>query len=201
MKKFLKIFLPCCIILIVSALWGFRFYSLNSEVEIPNIEWHSMGESVPYEDDFFHRADESREGYAITVQSATLMSYEEYVKAHGETIDYIGEDQVKPTYVYDLEVNIQNHNTVDDPAKGIDLVNTRLLASNDSMQVNDRLFALVYPKLDGQLGFCLQPNSALTLHLPYVTYEKNTKDKLLKKDWSLLLSLYPTEKRINVEPN
>lgn len=101
--------------------------------------------------------------------------------------------------IYDVEVYIQNNKTEDD-MKGLDLVNSRLVSTNASMQVNDRLFGLLYPHLEGQMGFSLKPNSDMTIHLPYAEYKEKNCESILSRDYHFLMSMYPTKKMIEIKP-
>lgn len=200
MKKAVKTIIICTFTVTLISLWAFRFYSVNQNVASPTTKIYAQGEVVPYENDFFHRDDESRNGYEITVVSATLMTYKKFVTLHNKTEEYISSDKIHPVYIYDIEISVKNNNTQDDTTKGIDLINTRLVTTNDSMQVNEDLFDLLYPDLSGQFGFSLRPESEMIFHLPYATYESDlTEKKILSKDWYLLISMYPTKKMIRVK--
>ena len=199
MKKRLKVIVPIFLAVCFVAVWGFRFHTVNAETKPTPVKVYKMGEPAPYEKDFFHFADEGLEGYVLTVKSAKLMTYKDFVELHGQTEDFIPKNEIRPTYVYDVEVYIQNHKT-EDKMKGIDLVNSRLVSANASMQVNSRLFGLLYPHLDGNMVFSLNPNSDMTMHLPYAEYEETSKEKLLSRDYSLLMTMYPTKKMIEIKP-
>lgn len=200
MKNKIKIILIISLVIAFFGLWAFRFSVVNKDVDVSTVKYYRQGEAVKYENDFFNRDDESRDGYEITVVSSSLTTYDEYIKTCNNGVDCIDADVIHPTFIYDIEVLVRNNNTEDDLYKGIDLINTRLVTVNDSMQVNDALFSVLYPNLSGVLGFSLKPKSEMTFHLPYATYEENlTEQKILSKDWQLLISLYPTEKLIEVK--
>ena len=198
MKKRVKVILPIILVVCFSVVWGFRFRTVNTEVKSTPVKIYKTGESALYEKDFFHYADEDLDGYAITVKSAKLMTYKEFVNRHGQTEDFIPKDEIHPTYIYDVEVYIQNNKTEDD-MKGIDLVNSRLVSTNASMQVNDRLFGLLYPHLKGQMGFSLKPNSDMTIHLPYAEYKEKKRETILSRNYYFLMSMYPTKKMIEIK--
>lgn len=200
MKKRLKVISPIILVVCFAVVWGFWFHAVNAEIKPTPTKIYQMNEAAPYEKDFFHYLDENRNGYEITVKSAKLMSYKEFVEQHGQTEDYIPENEIQPKYIYDVEVYVKNSNTEDDMAKGIELINTRLVSTNASMQVNDRLFGLLYPHLEGQMGFSLKPNSDMTLHLPYAEYEENNRETILSRDYYFLMSMYPTKKMIALNP-
>lgn len=199
MKKRLKVTVPIILIVVFTAIWGFRFCTVNAEVKPNPVKIYKTGEPAPYENDFFHIQDENLNGYVLTVKSATLLTYKEFVEAHGQNEDFISKEETHPTYIYDIEVYIQNHKTEDD-MKGIDLVNTLLVSTNASMQVNSSLFGLLYPHLDGNMAFSLKPNSDITMHLPYAEYVETSKEKILSRDYFLLMTMYPTKKMIEITP-
>lgn len=199
MKRRLKNVLPIILIVCVAVVWSIRFRIVNTEVEPTPVKIYKTGESAPYEKDFFHYVDENLEGYVIAVKSAKLMTYKEFVNLYGQTEDIIPKDEIHPTYIYDVEVYIQN-NKAEDDMKGLDLVNSRLVSANASMQVNDRLFGLLYPHLEGQMGFSLKPNSDMTIHLPYAEYKEKNSETILFRDYHFLMSMYPTKKMIEIKP-
>ena len=114
MKKRLKVIVPIFLAVCFVAVWGFRFHTVNAETKPTPVKVYKMGEPAPYEKDFFHFADEGLEGYVLTVKSAKLMTYKEFVELHGQTEDFIPKNEIRPTYVYDVEVYIQNHKTEDE---------------------------------------------------------------------------------------
>ncbi len=199
MKKRLKVIVPIILVVCFAAVWGFRFHAVNQSIEQVPVKIYKMGEPAPYEKDFFHYADENLDGYVLTVKSAKLITYKAFVELHGQTEDFIPKDEIHPTYIYDIEVYIQNRKTEDD-MQGIDLVNSRLVCENASMQVNDRLFGLLYPHLEGQMGFSLKPNSDMTVHLPYAEYKEKNRETILSRNYYFLMSMYPTKKMIEVNP-
>lgn len=76
-------------------------------------------------------------------------------------------------------------------------------ASNETLQVNSELWALVRPDLAGELGIRIRPGTEYTIHLPYTRPANMDRifsaKKLLTKDYHLLLSLYPTKKIIRLK--
>ncbi len=201
MKKRTKLMFCAVLVLCFAVIWSLRFYAVNSNIHSSEVKIYTLGEAAPYEKDFFHRIDENRDGYVITVESAKLMTYKAFAHAHGVTESYISEEDSRPKYVYDIEVLIKNNNTQDDLTKGIDLINTRLVSSNASMQVDDRLFGLLYPHLSEQMSFSLKPESDMLMHLPYAEYEEDDYDILNRRDYYLLMSMYPTKKMIALKPS
>jgi len=200
MKHRIKSILIISLVAAFLGLWAFRFSAVNKGIDLPTVKYYRQGDTVEYGNDFFNRDDEKRDGYEITVVSASLTAYDEYIGKYNNGIDCISEDAIRPTFIYDVEVLVKNKNTEDNPYKGIDLINTRLVTVNDSMQVNDALFAVLYPNLSGQSGFSLKPESEMELHLLFATYAENeTEQKILSKDWQLLISMYPTKKLISLQ--
>lgn len=197
MKKRLKILLTLIIAAGAVAGWSIRFYKVNSAVNLPESKIYSLGERAEYGEDFFYLSDESRAGYFITVKSARLITYDEFVSTYGKPEQ---DSPLKPVLVYDVEAYIENENTADDESKGIDLVNTRLVTANDSIQVDFTLFGVIYSNLSGVSGFSLKPCTAMTFHLPFTVYDESADMKEISSDdWYLLMSMYPTKKMISIK--
>lgn len=196
MKRRLKVILTLIITAAAIAGWSVRFCKINGAVKLPETKIYSLGERADYGEDFFYRSDESRAGYFITVKSARLITYDEFVSTYGEP----EQSPLKPVFVYDVEAYIENENTVDDESKGIDLVNTRLVTINDSIQVDFTLFGVIYPNLSGVSGFSLKPCTAMTFHLPFTVYDESADMKeISSEEWYLLMSMYPTKKMISIK--
>lgn len=203
MKMNTKTACICLGLLLVLTLWGFRVYHINVGIEEQKTEVYQIGEVVSLGEDFYFSSTECIDGYEISVLSAKLMTYQEFVKEHGEREDYIEDEWMRPKYVYDVEVEIWNRNFEEDNSRGINMVVLTLNSINDVMQVNDDLFTLLYPHLDAAWGFALRPESSMVMHLPYGTsgYQKyDTYEGIDGKEWYLLLSMYPVKKMILVNP-
>lgn len=186
----------------VIVAWGARVYCLSAGIEKQQTEIYQIGEKVEYGKDFFYLASEAIEGYDITVLSAELKTYQEFVKEYGDKEVHFREEWMRPDYVYDVEVLIHNKNQEEDQGSGINLIETRLVSVDDSMQICDELFAMLYPHLEGQTGFALRPDSSMTMHFPYVQpgWAKKflSHDKVVSSDWYLILTMYPVKKMIAV---
>lgn len=198
-KRILGIMLALCL----TAAWLLRVITLNISAERVETVIYEMHEPVLLEEDFFYNGDDVAAGYEITVESAQIRSYEEYIAEYGGTIDLIPEER-RPEYVYDVEIRIRNYNKEDSNSTGFNLISCRLQAVNDTMQVSDELFGLLYPHLEGTFGFSLRPETEMTMHLPYIrSYVMDKYDsyeKMKNRQYYMLLSMYPVKRMIAVEP-
>ncbi len=201
MKKLMRCGIPAALAALCLTAWGVRVYQLNAGIEKLQTVRYAMGEQVEFGDDYYYHPSESLAGYDITVQSATLMSYRDFVEAHGETVDYMPEES-RPYYVYDIVVLLHNKNTEANQTAGISFIDMALETTDDFVQVNNDLFALLYPDLEGAMGYALRPDSSAIMHMPYAFGHPSGKkwayEEILSKNWYLRLSLYPTKKLIAV---
>lgn len=184
-------------------LWGVRVYQVNAGISLPETKIYQMGETVPFGKDFYFYSAEIIDGYEVTVLSARLMTYQEFMAEYGQQEDYIADEWHRPRFVYDVEVEISNRNREEDNTRGINMINFSLHSVNDILQVNNDLFSMLYPHLDASWGFALRPESSMVMHIPYGTagYQKYyTYEGISSTDWYLLLSMYPVKKMILVNP-
>ncbi len=201
-KSIWKIIAPV-ILLVCAALIGMRIYNVNKDVELPPVEVYPEGEYAALGDNYFWQENEMSPGYEVKVESAAFKKYADFVAEYGEDEDYLDEGY-RPEYVLDLELTIRNTNTDEETGRGIDFVNMRVQSENESFQIHSMLFALVRPDLGGVLGVKVRPGTEATLHLPYTrSYSFDdfiTGEKLMAKDYYLLLSMYPEKVIIGLDP-
>jgi hypothetical protein len=205
MKNILIILCAVCL----AAVWGVRFYYVNSTCEKPQIEIYDSGEMVPVGKNFFLTADDDKDGYEFRVDSASVKTLENFLAENGQPADYFREGNhpavFVPKYIYDVEVTVRNaYNENTDPeAASVSLVTTVLKSANQLLQVHYELFDMLYPQLGGNYGFKLRPDSEMTFHFPFAAIpmyaEACDLDYFESEQFYLLISMYPVEKLIRVE--
>lgn len=63
---------------VLAICWGGRFYIINKDVDAPIVQVFAKGEQVAVEKDFFDYAEESMDGYTVTVLDAELLSVHDF---------------------------------------------------------------------------------------------------------------------------
>ena len=184
-----------------------KIVTLNINAERPVIEQYQMGEFVPLEDNYHDFSDENMQGYEIKVNSAEVLSYEEFLLKHNLKHEDIPVEEYSelPKYVYDLNITIKKTVVTDLDYEGISLASTRLYSNNDTFQISDELFGALYPHLYLSWGLKLRPSSEMQIHFPYVPLPINepyyTIDSIKKTNFSLRICQYPVQKKILIFPD
>ncbi len=204
MKKLIKRSIIATVVTFLFAAWGVGFYNVNSKSEKPIVKIYNMGETAAIGKNFCQTANEDNEGYEFTVKGGTVKTLTEFLNENGKEADYLKQLDPKafePSCVYVLEVGVRNVGNTNQ--KGFSLVGMPLVTSNLQLQVNDYLFDLLYPKLAGNYGFAVRPDTEMTMYLPF-TATKNT-DKycdphfLTSEQFYFVISWYPEEIKIKVD--
>lgn len=207
MDKFMKrkkiVIISCLSLLFM--LCCSKIYVLNSTCQKPEIEIYESNISVPIGENFYANASEDLDGFEFIVHNAKIYTYEQYLDQFDLYNDNTSETEAyTPQYVYDVEVTIRNvyNNNTDPQAAAINLVTTVLKSSNHQIQVNGKLFSILYPQLRGAYGFKLRTESEMTFHFPYTAIQeyddKCDRNYYESEEFYLLISMYPTEKMIRV---
>lgn len=203
MKKKIAVFSPIVLFLIV---WAFAVWNINATAEKPIVETYSMQDTVAYGENYFRRSDNIIDGYTVTVLSAEIVPYEEYVQKQGITppermTDETGNFLYRPEYVYDVEVRFSN---TDNEEGTVDMFDT-LLVNDDALmlRVDADLWDCMYPQLAGSYSFRLRPNTEMVFHLPFVVEavysERYPMKRVQKEKMSLVISQYPVKKVIELK--
>lgn len=202
MKK--RALLICLAVLVCLSGIGVRIWYVNQERKDSVKKIYSMGEMVPYEDDFFYRSDEIRDMYEIGVLSAKIMTTEKYLQELGVTKEDVWGEMEAPKLIIDVEVRVRNKDTsTENNEQGIDCLNTILISGGDYFQMDHELLYTLYPQIEqqGNAGFRLRNNTEMVMHFPYSDgYLSLTNIERIKgQDLYMLLSMYPTKKMIKIE--
>lgn len=203
--------LTLLIIILLIFAWGTRFIYLNVSAEKPIIEIYEMGEKVYYGDNFYYYSDENRNGYNITVASAKLISYEDYAKENNLKLPELTSESVsgesiynfRPQYVYNVEVILYNEIMTNG---ALDMFETLLVSGAVRMRVDETLWTLLYPKLNGSYAFRINDTEKRIYNLPFVIETASQEDiidfnYLNNNIFYLTISQYPIKKVIKVNLN
>lgn len=159
-----------------------------------------MNENVPYEDDYFRRADNILNGYSATVLGYEIIPYDEYAEKYNIDLPEIETDEAgntiyRPEYVYDVEIKFVN---TDNEDGAIDMFDTLLVNGKELMlRADEYLWDEMYPQLAGSYSFRLRTNTERSFIFRLLLNRYTVNDirlKNQKQNMSLVISQYP-EKR------
>ena len=94
MKKKVTV-ISACLVLFVAWLFGVIY--TNVRAERPVVKTYYMNENVPYEDDYFRRADNILNGYSATVLGYEIIPYDEYAEKYNIDLPEIETDEAGNT--------------------------------------------------------------------------------------------------------
>ena len=154
MKKKVTV-ISACLVLFVAWLFGVIY--TNVRAERPVVKIYYMNENVPYEDDYFRRADNILNGYSATVLGYEIIPYDEYAEKYNIDLPEIETDEAgntiyRPEYVYDVEIKFANTENEDGT---IDMFDTLLVNGKELMlRADEYLWDEMYPQRDRIRSAC-----------------------------------------------
>lgn len=205
-RSLMRMLAAGCAILAVGG-WLWRVIWLNAHTPFPERVVYAMGEKVPYDDDFFLSSREQRGEYSLTVKSAAVLPLREYAAIHQLTLSERNSygPIFWPDNVLEVIVEVERAEGFDEreASGGIDLFQTLLTTHNLRLPIKWELFDQLYPQLQEQKGFQLQPGTSMEFRLPFTpeTAEDQTvadEEYLKTKTFYLNLTLYPHKKQVEV---
>ena len=116
------------IILCLVVVFGLRFYDVNRNVKTSIIQEFSVGEVVPFGDDFNNSPDENMNGYALQVLSSEIVSVDEFNEKYNQSNEEIVDDLTE--YYYLVHVSFENSNKMQDVENGVLLDLISLVGTN-----------------------------------------------------------------------
>lgn len=194
-KKFHKMISPI-IILILSCLWCWRYYSINKQFDtLTNItnEEYKIGDQVFFENDYIEYRQNAN-GYWLRVDDFEIIDCRSYFGSHSF------DEPKQPELLAFVYVTLGNDsNTTDE----IILTEFILHSINANMYVSWDMLIWGNPILDGHYGIRLPIEETCSLVLPFYLY----RDNFNSRDWNninkcelfLQITSYPTIKNIVVQ--
>lgn len=178
-----------------------RIWLVNTTLPRIPLEYHDAGEWVELEGAFQNSAKEGTENYALMVESATIMTYDEYLRRHGDGSHQTGEHGDERCVV-DVAVRIRNDGEDDGGLNTFQMVLVPERANEylicDVMQ-QDSLWPQVQQGAGSNVH--IRPGTEYVAHIPYVfnggaeVYDREVGDR----DFTLLASRMPVRKMIRVK--
>lgn len=196
--------------LVILAAIGIRIYTVNKNVQVTEKQFYEMGDEVDIGDNIFWYGEKAN-GYSVTVNSAKLMSFNEFVTKHELTnVENIfsgeaGMDQKYPEMIVDVEITIKNSNLVDTgDLTGIMAGEYRLIDGDCRLSRDLRLFALCNPTVGTNPYILLRPDSEMQIVIPFGFSPDDDvwpipEKRVRNGEFFLAVSLYPVQKNIRVE--
>ncbi len=192
MKKILKSLVILCVMLCVIFVGIERYRTVNKITQNPPVETFECGDEVVMGKDIL--INDSMEGYSIKVNSAQVLTYEEFLDKYNIEDEYT----YVPEKVYDVEIVLKNINALS--GIGVNLSEFYIQGKAVCASLDTNLYSSVNPSLNGILAIALRENTEITIHLPFALYQDNfrtdTWENLESYEMSLIVTLYPVKKRI-----
>lgn len=192
-----KIWIIIAGLLVLSAAWGIRFYSVNKDVDSPVIQVYEKGEEVPIGEDFFNYADEGMDGYTITVLDAELLPVGDFLQK------YNAEDQAEnlglfTDYIYTVRISVANRHNPYTGEKGVALQQYVLHGTNYVLSLEDTCYLIANPDMPGT-SFSLREGTDMEITLTFDVMSKAISIQHLMDDCpKLMITQYPHQKMIDI---
>lgn len=194
-KKRARIFLAAALAVLLAAAYAARYRQVNQELQGAPVVEYGIGEEVEMGKDFL--INFTMEGYAVTVNRAEVLTYEEFLEKYSLEDVY----SHVPDKVYDVEVTLANKGAEEGVGISLDEFQVQGPATGGSLDTN--LLGMCNEVLEeGMTAIALRENTEMVFHLPFGLYEENFR----KKNWENLddyemyfvATLYPTKKVIRL---
>lgn len=194
-KKYRRRILGSVFIVLLSALWIWRYYTINEyyqSLDQSSIPYYSMGEEVYFEDDFI-TLHESANGYSICVDDFKIVDYAEYINSLPE--------EIEPDYPSDklglVTITLRNHSNAEDAI----FLSSFTMHGIDSYQGMDwQLLTASNPVLGEGHGIRLREGMEMQFILPFVLRKEffgfDTWAHLENYQFYLQVTTFPAEKTI-----
>lgn len=145
---------------------GIRIWWINTTGFQFPVEICEMGEWVPLEGDFFYSSAENTDGYSVRLESAEVLSYEEFMARFDTDTEYLG---VQSRFdVILLQVGFQNEDNIDG---GVFIRDMNLLNGTLSAYYNrdDLYMEIANEKVGASEGISVQPGTEASMYMVYTT--------------------------------
>ena len=195
-----------------------RVRAVNADVREPEIVNYEMGREAALGENIFLDSYEDMNGYFVTVESAHILTYDEFMEKHKESIAASLEEgdslpdkdsQLFPEMVYEVNILVRNGGTEEKEDCGLAFMNYNLTATDFMLQISDSLYWLVNPGEPSMfMDFRLRPQTSMEFCLPFFFAPSSdavgpglglTEDEVRGAEMYLPVSLYPQQIQIRVE--
>lgn len=194
-KRFAAI---CISVILLSALWAWRYISLNnyySSLSDRSRKVYPAGEYVAFDTDWVTK-DVSANGYTIRIDDFAVVDYEAYIASLDTEYDAPYRKPDKLALVY---ITLKNENSTEE---GVMLTDLKLHGIDNYVGMDWDVLVMANPVLKGNYGIRLAQGKEYQLILPYDLEEeyfgKNTWRNIDDYMFYLHITAYPAEKDIKV---
>lgn len=203
---------------LVCACLVLRIRAVNGDVREPEIVNYEMGQEAALGENIFMDSYEDMNGYSVTVESAHILTYDEFMEKHKDSIEASLEEgdslpdkdsQVFPEMVYEVNILVRNGGTEEKEDCGLAFMNYNLTATDFILQISDSLYWLVNPGEPTMfMDFRLRPQTSMEFCLPFFFSPSSnasgpglglTEDEVRRAEIYLPVSLYPQQIQIRIE--
>lgn len=168
------------------------------------VETYFMGKTVDIGNNFFSDSVEAPNGYAIRVNSAELVSYEDLLTSCGVDPADLGfsEEIPLPQYTYMVNVTISNE---ENETGAIMALNYALYNQSLKIPVDYYLWGLMDESFSGEPGFRLRTNSEKNITIPFTPMALDTRTnnqeitrRMESEEFYFCVSEFPVRKQIAI---
>lgn len=204
MKDKAKIFVITFAVIALLCCYSARVVYINKNAKKSETEIFGQGEFVDLGDNYFYNSGEQLDGYSVKVESAKLMTLENFINSFGRSFDeykkQAEDDNVYLNrYVVCVELTIKNSHS---QGYGIDIISSRVCTVNYNLECNAYLFSYIYPDFEEYTYLKVREGTEFRIALPYLlipSYEEILGEKdLINADLYLNLTQYPIKKMIKL---
>ena len=178
---------------------GMRIQMVNVQAITVPTEVYQQEEKLELDGAFVEVVKENTQGYALKVNAAQLVSYNEYLREHGmEKVAGSGHDN---KCIVEVDITFFNEGNTDG---FLDVMGYKLIPErkDEYFIIDSALWRSVEKNAPGEtMGMTLLPNTTYRTSIPFV---KNTSDDLVYSDsvddtkWILNITNAPVQKMVDI---
>lgn len=178
---------------------GMRIQMVNAQAITVSTEVYQQEEKLELDGAFVEVVKENTQGYALKVNAARLVSYNEYLREHGmEKVAGLGHDN---KCIVEVDITFFNEGNTDG---FLDVMGYKLIPErkDEYFIIDSALWRSVEKNAPGEtMGMTLLPNTTYRTSIPFV---KNTSDDLVYSNsvddtkWILNITNAPVQKMVDI---
>lgn len=178
---------------------GMRIQMVNAQAITVPTKVYQQEEKLELDGAFVEVVKENTQGYALKVNAAQLVSYNEYLREHGmEKVAGSGHDN---KCIVEVDITFFNEGNTDG---FLDVMGYKLIPErkDEYFIIDSALWRSVEKNAPGEtMGMTLLPNTTYRTSIPFV---KNTSDDLVYSDsvddtkWILNITNAPVQKMVDI---
>ena len=179
--------------ILLCGLLSFRILQINSNVQTIQQEEYAMNDWVSLDGAFQDTAKEHTQGYSVRVSSVQIKTITEFLNEYECDISLL-EHENPPDHVLDIGLEFMNKGNTDGY---IQIGQYYIEGSHYFVSMNSKLWGLIQPSSEGEMGFRLRENSSYNIHVPYSSDEVDLAT-VSKDDVHVIVSKAPIKKVVRL---